>query len=114
MFGQKKDSRAEKDQTATLPKAATLSVAAKIPAQPEEASTRPQATSCISSSTTVVGKIFVDGCAMIYGHVEGELKASDVVICEGAHIEGNIVAKELAVDGRVRGTIHAVRVTTPP
>jgi cytoskeletal protein CcmA (bactofilin family) len=110
MFGQKKDNQAEKDQTATLPKAATLSVPAKIAVQPEAPSKQPEATSYISSGTTVIGKIFVDGSVMIYGHVEGEVKASDVVICEGAHVEGNIVAKELAVDGRVRGTIHAVRV----
>jgi cytoskeletal protein CcmA (bactofilin family) len=110
MFGERKDSQAEKDQIATLPKAATLPVATKTAVQPEAASTRPEAISCISSGTTVVGKIVVDGSVKVYGHVEGELQASDVVICEGAQVEGNVAAKELAVDGRVRGTIHAVRV----
>jgi cytoskeletal protein CcmA (bactofilin family) len=110
MFRGKKGLQAEKDQIATLPKAATLSVATKIAAQPGSSSKQPEATSCISSATTVVGKIVVDGSIMVHGHVEGELQASDVVICEGAQVEGNIVAKELAVDGRVAGTIHAVRV----
>ena len=119
MFGRKKDSQAEKDQTATLPKAATLPDAAKIAGQPirqlaavqpEAASTQSEATSCISSGTTVVGNVNVDGSIMIYGHVEGELQASNVVICEGAQVEGNVVAKELAVSGRVKGTIHAIRV----
>jgi cytoskeletal protein CcmA (bactofilin family) len=119
MFGEKKDRQAEKDQTATLPKAATLPDANKIAelhfqqltaVRPEAASTPPDATSCISADLTVVGKIVVDGSVTVYGRIEGELQASDVVICEGAQVEGNIVAKELAVDGRVRGTIHAVRV----
>jgi|SRR5581483_9178217 hypothetical protein len=34
--------------------------------------------------------------------VEGELQASDVAICKGAQVEDNIVAKELAVGGRVQ------------
>jgi cytoskeletal protein CcmA (bactofilin family) len=119
MFGKKNDSQAEKDQTATLPKAAIFPDAAKIAGQPiqqlaavqpEAVSTQSEATSCISSGTTVVGNVIVDGSIMIYGHVEGELQASNVVICEGAQVEGNVVAKELAVSGRVKGTIHAIRV----
>ena len=77
---------------------------------PKATSTPPEPTSCISPGTTVVGKVIVDGSIMVYGHVEGELEASDAVICEGGQVEGNIVAKELAVSGRVKGTIHAVRV----
>ena len=78
--------------------------------QPEAASTQPEAASCISSGMTVLGNIVVDGSVMVYGHVEGELQGSDVVICEGAQVASNIIAKELTVDGRVRGTIHAVNV----
>jgi cytoskeletal protein CcmA (bactofilin family) len=119
MFAKKSDSQAEEDQAETLPKAAALPDAAKIAKQhvaqlkavaPQTTSTQPEATSCISSSMTVVGKIIVDGSVIVYGRIEGELQASDVVICEGAQVEGNIVSKELAVGGRVNGTIHAVRV----
>jgi cytoskeletal protein CcmA (bactofilin family) len=119
MLAENKDSQAEEDQLETLPKAATLPEAVKIAAQdiqqleavqPEADSTQPETTSCISSGMTVIGKIVVDGSVMVYGHVEGELQASDVVICEGAQVAGNIIAKELTVDGRVRGTIHAVHV----
>jgi cytoskeletal protein CcmA (bactofilin family) len=119
MFGEKKDRQAEKDLTATLPKAATLPDAAPIagrdvqqsPAvQPEAASTQPEATSSISSSMTIVGKLFCDGLLKVFGRVEGELLASSVLICEGARVEGKVVAKELTIGGHVRGTIRAVRV----
>jgi cytoskeletal protein CcmA (bactofilin family) len=46
----------------------------------------------------------------IFGHVEGELHASTVVIAEGGKVEGDIVAEELKISGRVEGTIHANRV----
>jgi cytoskeletal protein CcmA (bactofilin family) len=42
--------------------------------------------------------------------VEGEVHASTVQIGDGAQVEGNIVAEELTIGGRVKGTIHANRV----
>ncbi|MGC1744160.1 MAG: polymer-forming cytoskeletal protein, partial [Pseudolabrys sp.] len=41
---------------------------------------------------------------------EGEVHASTVQIGDGAQVEGNIVAEELTIGGRVKGTIHANRV----
>jgi cytoskeletal protein CcmA (bactofilin family) len=113
MFGKNKDSQPGKDQAATLPytaKVAGQHIQQSTAVQPEGASTQPEATCCISSGMTVVGKLVGDGSVMVFGHVEGELQASNVVICEGAQVEGNVVAKELTIGGRVKGTIHAVRV----
>jgi cytoskeletal protein CcmA (bactofilin family) len=42
--------------------------------------------------------------------VEGEVQASTVQIGDGAQVEGNIIAEELTVGGRVKGTIRANRV----
>src|SRR5262249_59970250 len=44
------------------------------------------------------------------GGVEGELHAWTVLIAGGAEVEGNVVAEELTVGGRVKGTIRANRV----
>ena len=43
--------------------------------------------------------------------VEGELHASIVWISDGAQVEGAIVAQELIIGGRFKGTIQANRVT---
>jgi cytoskeletal protein CcmA (bactofilin family) len=66
--------------------------------------------SAISRDMTVVGKIFGDGVLNVFGRVEGELRAVNVVIKEGAHVEGDVVAEELTVGGHVKGSIHAYRV----
>src|SRR5262249_31793516 len=50
------------------------------------------------------------GAVTIFGHVEGELRASTVVIAEGAQMEGDVVAEELTIGGHVKGTLHANRV----
>ena len=70
----------------------------------------PEAVSSISSGLSIVGKIVGHGTLQIFGHVEGELRASIVQISDGAQVEGSIVADELTVGGRVKGTIHANRV----
>ena len=66
--------------------------------------------SCIGSDMSVVGKIETDGPAQVFGRIEGEVRASDLMIGDGAQIEGSIIAQNVTVCGRVKGTIHAIRV----
>jgi cytoskeletal protein CcmA (bactofilin family) len=70
----------------------------------------PELISSISAGMSVVGKVTCDGTLKISGRVEGELRASIVLIFDGAQVEGDVVADELTVGGRVKGTIHANRV----
>jgi cytoskeletal protein CcmA (bactofilin family) len=69
-----------------------------------------QTISSLSSEMTVVGKIVCKDVLKIYGLVEGEVIASNALIAEGANIQGDIVAEELTVAGRVKGDIYALRV----
>ena len=69
-----------------------------------------EAASSISSGLSIVGKIIGHGALTIFGHVEGEVRASTIVIAEGAQIEGEVSAEELTIGGYVKGTIHANRV----
>src|SRR5215471_12506367 len=78
--------------------------------RPAVASSATPEVSSISSGLSIVGKIVGRGAVTIFGNVEGELRASTVVIAEGAQMEGDVVAEELTVGGRVKGTIHANRV----
>jgi len=59
---------------------------------------------------SIVGKIECNGPAQVLGRIEGELRASDLLISDGAQVEGNIIAQGVTVCGRVKGTIRAVRV----
>ncbi len=81
----------------------------------EQAAARPQPTkaetsSCIGSGMSIVGKIECNGPAQVFGRIEGELRASDLLIGDGAQIEGSVIAQDITVCGRVKGTIRAVRV----
>jgi cytoskeletal protein CcmA (bactofilin family) len=81
----------------------------KMPRPVIASSAAPEASS-ISSGLSIVGKIVGHGALTIFGHVEGELRASTVVIAEGAQMEGDVVAEELTIGGYVKGTIRANRV----
>ena len=53
--------------------------------------------STISRGMTIVGKISGEGTLNVFGQVEGELRALNVLINEGARVEGDVVAQELTI-----------------
>src|SRR5215470_6868966 len=101
MFGKSQSETADNHRDSTSVQGTPRSVAAPLAA--------PEASS-ISSGLSIVGKIVGHGALTIFGHVEGELRASTVVIAEGAQMEGEVSAEELTIGGHVKGTIHANRV----
>jgi cytoskeletal protein CcmA (bactofilin family) len=66
--------------------------------------------STISRGVTIVGKISGEGTLNVFGQIEGELRALNVLINEGARVEGDVVAQELTIGGQVKGAIHTTRV----
>jgi len=66
--------------------------------------------SCIGSGMSIVGKIECTGPAQIFGRIEGELRASELLIGDGAQVEGSVIAEDVTICGRVKGAIRAVRV----
>jgi cytoskeletal protein CcmA (bactofilin family) len=70
----------------------------------------PDAASSISAGLSIVGKIVGHGAVTVFGHVDGELRASIVVIARGAEIVGDVFAEELTISGHVKGSVHANRV----
>src|SRR6201997_3975707 len=101
MFGKSQSETADNHRDSTsvqrMPRSAAVSSAV------------PEASS-ISSGLSIIGKIVGHGALTVFGHVEGELHASTVVIAEGAEMEGELIAEDLTIGGRVKGTIHANRV----
>jgi cytoskeletal protein CcmA (bactofilin family) len=100
-----KSSAPEKDKSAD-----EVLLRAVPPHDQARATPKPGAASCIGSDMSIVGKIECNGPAQIFGRIEGELRASDLQIHDGAQVDGNVIAENVTVCGRVKGTIRAVRV----
>jgi cytoskeletal protein CcmA (bactofilin family) len=62
--------------------------------------------STFGNGMVVTGNIVCPGALQIFGRVTGEIQASHLVICEGAKVEGKIIAQEAVIQGTFNGTIH--------
>ena len=113
MLNSRKSGVPEKDKnaTATAPEVSGMTVQPHDQAWARsEPTTKAGTASCIGSDMSIVGKIDCNGPAQVFGRIEGDLRASDLLIGEGATIDGSVLAQNVTVCGHVKGTIHAVRV----
>ena len=86
-------------------------VVEQVASGPEPTATRKSGRdSCIGAGMSIVGKIECNGPAQVFGRIEGELRASDLLVGDGATIDGSVIAQNVTVCGRIKGTIRAVRV----
>ena len=63
--------------------------------------------STLGQGMLITGNIVCAGSVQIYGRVVGDIHASQLVICEGAKVEGKIIAPETVIKGVFNGTIHS-------
>ncbi len=68
------------------------------------------APSIVSADVVVVGNVTSGGDVQIDGTIEGDVKSVSLTIGDKATINGEIVAEEVIVRGRVIGSIRARRV----
>jgi cytoskeletal protein CcmA (bactofilin family) len=86
-------------------------VVEQVASGPEPTATRKTGRdSCIGSEMSIVGNIECNGPAQVFGRIEGEVRASDLLVGDGATIDGSVIAQNVIVCGRIKGTIRAVRV----
>lgn len=60
----------------------------------------------LSPGMLVTGNIVCEGPLRVFGRVIGDIHTSHLLICEGAQVEGNIIAQQTIIDGAFRGTIY--------
>lgn len=72
------------------------------------AASRPQETvSTIGSGMTITGNIVSTGAIQVFGQVLGDIHAARLIICDGAIVEGKLLAQDAVIEGTFKGTIHA-------
>jgi cytoskeletal protein CcmA (bactofilin family) len=64
--------------------------------------------SIIASDMTVIGDLETDGVVRIEGRIRGTVRVgSQVLVAQGAVIEGDLHTQEAVISGQVSGAIHA-------
>jgi cytoskeletal protein CcmA (bactofilin family) len=62
--------------------------------------------STLGPGMVITGNIVCQDSAQIFGRVTGDIQAVAIVVGEGAHVEGNITAQEVCINGVFKGTIR--------
>jgi cytoskeletal protein CcmA (bactofilin family) len=81
-----------------------LNGAARI--EPARSFGKPDEVSTIGSGMQVTGNIICSGALQIFGAVTGDIHAAHLSICEGARVEGKVLAPDAVIEGVFTGTIH--------
>ena len=81
-----------------------------------DTSTRAPESSTLSISTiaedlTITGNVTSKGELHLDGQVQGDIHCVSLVLGETAQLEGNVVAQDVIVRGRLIGSVRALRVT---
>ena len=67
----------------------------------------PEILSTFGTGMVITGRVVCAGALQIFGHVNGEVQASHLVIGEGGKVEGKIIAQEAVIMGAFNGTVHS-------
>lgn len=67
--------------------------------------------SVIDSWLVITGNLQSEGEIQVEGRIEGDIRCANLIVGKDADIHGSIVAEEVIVRGKVKGTIRANRVT---
>ena len=63
--------------------------------------------STFGPGTLITGNIICDGAMQIFGRVMGDTQAAQILVGDGAQVEGNLTAHEVVISGFFKGTVRA-------
>ena len=67
--------------------------------------------SLIDSWLVITGNLQSEGEIQVEGRIEGDIRCANLIVGKDANIMGSIIAEEVIVRGKVKGSIRANRVT---
>jgi cytoskeletal protein CcmA (bactofilin family) len=73
---------------------------------PAPAAPRTDVVSTFGPGMVITGNVVCAGTLQIFGRVNGEIHAAQLVVCEGAKVDGKIVAQDTVISGEFKGTVH--------
>jgi cytoskeletal protein CcmA (bactofilin family) len=65
----------------------------------------------LGRALTVKGILDTDGEIHVHGHVHGRINADCLVVDSGGSVEGDVIAREVRIGGRLNGRVFAFNVT---
>lgn len=91
--------------------AATAPLAARTDPDPDDELSAHLPEHVVGKGLKVLGHIVSDGEVAVLGEVQGNVYCKSLLVGRKARIVGDVIAKEVVVQGRIIGKIHAERLT---
>jgi cytoskeletal protein CcmA (bactofilin family) len=66
--------------------------------------------SVLGRGMQITGNIVSTGSVQIHGRVVGDIQAAQLIVCEGARVEGKVIAQDTVIQGTFNGNIHSTTV----
>jgi cytoskeletal protein CcmA (bactofilin family) len=112
MFSKAKQKNANDERARTQMSEASAASSAPAPAQSKRSSSMKAAgvPSIISADVVLRGNVNSAGEVQLDGALEGDMKASMLIVGEKASVKGEIICESVVVRGRVEGGIRAKQV----
>jgi cytoskeletal protein CcmA (bactofilin family) len=66
----------------------------------------PAQTSAFARGMVITGNIVCTDPVEIFDRVTGDIHASQLTICEGAQVEGKVIAQDAIIQNTFKGTVH--------
>jgi cytoskeletal protein CcmA (bactofilin family) len=76
------------------------------PAASETRAPAPDVVTTFAPGMLITGNVLCTGAVHIYGRVIGEIRASHLIVSEGASIEGKVTVQEAIIQGTFKGILH--------
>src|SRR4249919_1207674 len=71
----------------------------------------PLSVSTIGGDLKIIGNVTSKGEIHLDGHVQGDVHCVALFLGENSSIEGNVIADDVVIRGRLIGSVRALRVT---
>ena len=108
IFNPWKNRKAKSEKTKSIPKEADQDESVSTFSGSDfEESTSP---SLLGKEIKVIGKITSKGALLLDGVLEGEIKASKLVIEKSAKVVGSVTSEDLVIKGRIIGPVFGKKV----
>ncbi len=98
-----------KPATTAAPPAAPKPSAGATPPPAPAAKPKPPASS-LSSDLVIKGNLKSTGDIHVEGTVEGDIRAHQLVVGEGATVKGEVIADDVVINGRIIGRLRGLKV----
>ena len=107
IFNSWKNRKAKSEKTKSLPKQPPQEETVIFSGSGFEGSSSP---SLLGKEIKVIGKISSKGALQLDGILEGEIKASKLVIEKSAKVVGSVTSEDLVIKGRIIGPVFGKKV----